>query len=102
MNEMVGTFIASKLRELSYDKMEAYIASDGSLALDLLNSPAAQRYGPFLSLIKPDDFSTAWVRDWFKENRPDLWPILSTPEGERWLQKTCMEVRMNLRRMQNP
>lgn len=102
MNPLVETVIASKLRKLTLEQVATYIAGDGSLVKDFFGSSALRTYGSFLALLSPDDFNIGWVRNWFRMNRPDLWQVLSTPEGERWLSKTCTEIQFNLRRLQSP
>lgn len=100
MNPLVESIIASKLRALTLEQVDAYVAGNGSLAVDLLNSKGIQGYKQFLFLIRPEDFQADWAKGWFKKNRPDLWKIFSTSEGGKWLEKTCFEIRMNLRRLQ--
>ncbi len=102
MNQLVESIIASKLRVLTLEQVDAYVAGNGSLAVDLLNSRGIQDFKKFLIFIRPEDFQTDWARQWFRQNRPDLWKIFSTPKGGKWLDKTCFEIRMNLRRLQNP
>ncbi len=95
MNLVVESYIASRLQELDLEKTQAYVNGKGSLAADFLR-PVVNKYSAYLNLIRPEDFETEWVKGWFRTNRPDLWQIFSTPEGEKWLERQCVDIRLNL------
>ncbi len=101
MNLVIQSYIASRLRELDLEKTQDYVDGKGSLVADFLR-PVVNGYSNYLRLLRPDDFETEWVKNWFRTNRPDLWEIFSTPKGEKWLERQCVDIRLNLTKLRNP
>jgi hypothetical protein len=53
-----------------------------------------------IKLLTPEDFDESMVLSLLSKNRPDIEKVLSSEKGKKWLKRTCLEIRVNLRRFQ--